>query len=131
LVQGPICAKHVTGPGLEQRARAVASSTFSDCRQQRLESLLAVEKVNQLTHALGLVLSVVGSVVLLSLAAQQEDPWRLIGCLIYGGALMALYAASTLSHSFADPQRRHFFRVMDQVCIFLLIAGTYTPFIMG
>jgi hemolysin III len=90
-----------------------------------------VEKINQLTHALGLVLSVVGSVVLMVLAAQQEDPWRLAGCFIYAGALMALYAASTLSHSFVDPRRRHFFRIVDQVCIFLLIAGTYTPFMMA
>ena len=109
----------------------MASSSLSHCPPERLATLLAVERVNQLTHGLGLVLSIVGSVVLLSLAAQQEDPWRLIGCLVYAGALVALYAASTLSHSFVDPRRRHFFRIVDQVCIFLLIAGTYTPFMVA
>ena len=109
----------------------MASSTLLHSGDQAFERRLSVEKLNQMTHGLGLVLSVVGSVVLLSLAAQQEDPWRLAGCLIYVLALTALYAASTLSHSFVEPRRRHFFRIVDQVCIFLLIAGTYTPFMMA
>ena len=75
----------------------MASSTLLHSGDQGFERRLSVEKLNQMTHGLGLVLSVVGSVVLLSLAAQQEDPWRLTGCLIYVLALTALYAASTLS----------------------------------
>ena len=50
-----------------------------------------------------------------------------LGCLVYVISLVAVYAASTLSHSFRRPRLRHFFRTVDQVCIFFLIAGTYTP----
>ena len=52
---------------------------------------------------------------------------QMAGVSVYGATLVALYAASTLSHSFERPRVRHFFRTLDQVCIFLLIAGTFTP----
>jgi len=85
------------------------------------------ELANSATHALGFVLSVVGTVVLVRATAEYGDAWQMTGVIIYGITLMALYAASTLSHSFQRPELRHFFRTVDQVCIFLLIAGTFTP----
>lgn len=86
------------------------------------------ETANQATHALGLGLSLLGSGVLMSTALSSGDPYRITGCGIYALTLVALYAASTLSHSFTDESRRTFFRMLDQVCIFLLVVGTYTPF---
>jgi hemolysin III len=87
----------------------------------------AEEMANCATHALGFVLSLVGTVALLRLTAEHGDALQMVGVAIYGATLMALYSASTLSHSFERPRLRHFFRTVDQVCIFLLIAGTYTP----
>ncbi len=85
------------------------------------------ETANQLTHGAGLLLSLVGTVVLLLTAYGVGDFWVALGCTVYGVTLVALYAASTLSHSFRQPQLRHFFRTLDQVCIFLLIVGNFTP----
>ncbi len=86
------------------------------------------ERANQATHFAGLVLSAVGAVFLCRHAGQTADPWRIVGCWVYSVTLVALYAASTLSHSFERVWLRHFFRTVDQVCIFFLIAGTFTPF---
>lgn len=85
------------------------------------------ELANSLTHGLGCVLAIVGTVILLERTAEFGTTLQMIGVSVYGATLIALYAASTLSHSFDDPRRRHFFRTVDQVCIFLLIAGTFTP----
>lgn len=86
------------------------------------------ETANQVTHGIGLCLSVLGACVLMSTVLPTGDPYRIAGCGIYAFALVALYAASTLSHSFTDEERRTFYRMLDQVCIFLLVVGTYTPF---
>ena len=53
-----------------------------------------------------------------------------IGCTVYAVTMIALYAASTLSHSFECPDRRRFFRMLDQVCIFLFVVGNFTPFVI-
>jgi hemolysin III len=89
------------------------------------------ETANQLTHGLGLMLSVGGAAVLISSAWAHSDPLQFVGCCVYAASLVALYAASTLSHSFRAPGPRHFFRMLDQVCIFLLITGTFTPFALS
>jgi hemolysin III len=86
------------------------------------------ERANQLTHALGFVLSIAAAGVLLTAARDGGDPLRIMGCAIYAISLVATYAASTLSHSFVDVRRRNFYRMLDQMCIFLLVVGTYTPF---
>jgi hemolysin III len=88
---------------------------------------LSEETANQLTHGAGLVLSIVGAVILVNSARVHSDPLQFSGCCVYAASLVALYAASTLSHTFRTPAMRHFFRMLDQVCIFLLIAGTFTP----
>ena len=88
----------------------------------------AEEMANAITHALGLMLSVVGAVVMAMSVVGQADMWRVIGCSVYLASLMAVYAMSTLSHSFQEPRLREFFRALDQGTIYLLIAATYTPF---
>ncbi len=87
----------------------------------------AEEIANCATHALGFALSLIGTMALLRLTRQHGDALQMVGVTVYGTTLIALYGASTLSHSFERPRIRHFFRTVDQVCIFLLIAGTYTP----
>lgn len=86
------------------------------------------ETANQLTHGLGFCLSVLAAGVLMSAVIPSGDVYRIAGCGVYALTLVALYAASTLSHSFADTERREFYRMLDQVCIFLLVVGSYTPF---
>ncbi len=92
---------------------------------------LTEETANQLTHGAGLLLSIVGAAILLNSARQHSDPLQFVGCCIYAGSLVALYAASTLSHTFRTPPMRTFFRMLDQVCIFLLITGTFTAFALS
>ncbi|WP_022834715.1 PAQR family membrane homeostasis protein TrhA [Salisaeta longa] len=88
----------------------------------------AEEVANSLTHGVGLVLSAAGWAVLLVLATLFGDVWHITSSLIYGGTLVFLYGASTLYHSARTPRMKRALRVVDHVAIFLLIAGTYTPF---
>jgi hemolysin III len=85
------------------------------------------ERANQLTHGLGFVLSLFGAASLLPVCLSAHDPRIVYGCSLYMATLVALYAASLLSHSFGDGRARYHFRLLDQVCIYLLIAGTVTP----
>jgi hemolysin III len=107
----------------------VDPSTLADSGTQSLD--LSEETANQLTHGVGLLLSLVGAGILVNSARAHSDWLQFVGCCVYAGSLVALYAASTLSHTFRTPPMRHFFRMLDQVCIFLLIAGTFTPFAMS
>ena len=88
----------------------------------------AAESANQWTHGIGFAMSLPAGWWLLQVAAEREHPWLNAGCLIYAVTLCLHYATSTLSHSFRRGSWRHRFRTFDQVCIFLLIAGNYTPF---
>jgi hemolysin III len=89
------------------------------------------ETANQLTHGLGLILSLAGAAILITSAKGHSNRLQFAGCCVYAASLVALYGASTLSHSFTAPRARQFFRMLDQVCIFLLIAGTFTPFALS
>jgi hemolysin III len=86
------------------------------------------ELAHSITHGVGLLASVTGLVVLVMLAAATRDPWRITACAIYASTLVVLYAASTLYHALSATRARHVLRVLDHSAIFLLIAGTYTPF---
>jgi hemolysin III len=86
------------------------------------------ENLNALTHAVGAALSIAGLSVLVAHAASEGDPWRVVSFSIYGATLVTLYLASTLYHTFRRPRLKHYLRLADHSAIFLLIAGTYTPF---
>ena len=85
------------------------------------------ERVNAITHGCGLVLSLVGGALLLRVAAARGDVWLVLGCSIYSLTLVAVYAASPLSHCIQRPRPKALLRSWDQGLIYLLIAGTYTP----
>jgi len=89
---------------------------------------LGEEIAHSITHGIGLLASVAGLVVLVVMAAATGDPWRIAACTIYAATLVLLYAASTLYHALSATRARGIFRVLDHSAIFLLIAGTYTPF---
>jgi len=86
------------------------------------------EMANFITHSLGFVMSVIGSVAMMQMARHHGDRWLVVACATYCASLVCLYGASALSHAFYNLHRRHFWRKIDQICIFYLIAGTYTPF---
>jgi hemolysin III len=85
------------------------------------------ERMNSITHLVGTVLSLVGAVVLIVLAGQQGDPWKIVSFSIYGATLVLLYFFSTLYHSVRGAAKQVFQKI-DHSAIYLLIAGTYTPF---
>ncbi len=89
------------------------------------------EIANSLTHGLGLALSVAGLSVLVTFASMWGDGWRVTGCAIFGTSLVLLYGASTLYHALRSPRTKHLLRVLDHAAIFVLIAGTYTPFLLA
>lgn len=85
------------------------------------------EKFNAWTHLFGALLAVAGAVVLLVLAAASGDPWKVLGVSIYGVTLVLLYSVSTLYHSLRG-RAKIVLRKLDHLSIYLLIAGSYTPF---
>ncbi|MBW2232525.1 MAG: hemolysin III family protein [Deltaproteobacteria bacterium] len=92
---------------------------------------LREEAVHSLTHGLGLVLSVGGLVALVLAASLHGDAWHIVGCTVFGVTLVLLYAASTLYHSARSLPAKRVFQKLDHAAIFLLIAGTYTPFTLA
>jgi hemolysin III len=85
------------------------------------------EKFNAVTHLVGAVLALVGTVVLIVLAALGGDPWKVVSVSIYGTTLVLLYSFSTLYHSLRG-RAKNILRELDHHSIYLLIAGSYTPF---
>lgn len=88
------------------------------------------EIANSITHAIGVALSIAGLTALVILAAIYGDVWRIISFSIYGSSLILLYLASTLYHSFQHPRVKAVLRKFDHASIYILIAGTYTPYLL-
>jgi len=91
---------------------------------------LREERLNSLTHGLGALLSAVGTLVLVLAAAREGDVWKLVSFSIFGASLILLYSASTFYHASRSPRGREIWKMLDHCAIFLLIAGTYTPFLL-
>jgi len=89
---------------------------------------LGEEIANSVIHGLGIGLSVAALVVLVAFAVLEHDPYKLASAIVFGVALVLEYTASTLYHSFPQPRVKHLFKIFDHCGIYLLIAGTYTPF---
>ena len=86
------------------------------------------EKINIISHAIGFILSVVASVLLVIHAVLDGDVWHIVSFSIFGASLIILYAASTVYHSTEKPESRIRMKIIDHASIYVLIAGTYTPF---
>lgn len=108
------------------------SSNIDSLRQESMSKTenqnLIEELVNGITHGIGLALSVVGLVALVVLSILRGNAWHIAGCTTFGVTLVLLYAASTLYHSFHAPRFKRILKILDHTAIYLLIAGTYTPF---
>ena len=86
------------------------------------------ELASALTHGLGAVAALAGGAVLITLAALHGDAWQLAASIVFGITLLLLYTASTLYHAIQHPVAKGRLKVFDHCAIYLLIAGTYTPF---
>ena len=85
------------------------------------------ERFNSISHLIGAVAALAGLVIVVVVAAQQGDPWKIVSFSVYGATLFFLYSVSTLYHSLLGRAKR-IFRKLDHYSIYFLIAGTYTPF---
>jgi hemolysin III len=101
----------------------------SDNSERRVLTL-GEEMFNSVTHAIGALLSVAGLVLLIGSSIKQGTVWHIVGSAVFGSSLILLYTVSTLYHSVSNPRVKSFFARLDHVAIFLLIAGTYTPFVL-
>jgi hemolysin III len=86
------------------------------------------EKINIFSHAIGLILSIIALALLVTRASLYGDAWHVISFSIFGASLIILYSASTVYHSSKKPETRSRLRIVDHASIYVLIAGTYTPF---
>mgnify|MGYP000920955510 CR=1 FL=1 len=91
---------------------------------------LGEEIANSVIHGVGIVLGIAGLGVLTAFASLYGDAWHIVGCSVFGAALILLYTASTLYHSIPLPRVKAVLRTLDHSAIFVLIAGTYTPFLL-
>lgn len=88
------------------------------------------EKLNAISHLVGAALALVGLGALLTVSIQTRDPWMISSFSVFGLTMVLLYTMSTLYHSFSPPKLKRIFQVLDHVSIYLLIAGTYTPYML-
>ncbi|MBT8048589.1 MAG: hemolysin III family protein [Xanthomonadales bacterium] len=86
------------------------------------------ERINILSHAAGLLLSLAATALMMIRAATYGNAWHIVSAGVFGLSLIALYTASTLYHSAKSPRLRARLRIIDHATIYVLIAGTYTPF---
>ncbi len=87
------------------------------------------EQLNAWSHGIGAVLGIV-ALILLLVYADATKPWVLFSVIIYGLSIIILFLASTFYHAVKGEKRKHYFRIIDHVSIYLLIAGTYTPVLL-
>jgi len=88
------------------------------------------EKLNSISHLVGAALALIGLGALLTVSIQTRDPWVISSFSVFGISMVLLYTMSTLYHSFSPPRLKRIFQIFDHVSIYLLIAGTYTPYML-
>jgi hemolysin III len=89
------------------------------------------EVANCLTHGAGLALSIFGLQQLVAAAGAHGASWQVAGCAVYGSSMVVLYLASCMYHAVQSAELKRKFRMLDHASIYLLIAGTYTPFLLA
>jgi hemolysin III len=86
------------------------------------------ERFNSITHLIGVISAIIGVSLLIVMAVEKSDVWKIVGFSIYGATLILLYSISTIYHSARAGKIKDIFRQLDYISIYLLIAGSYTPF---
>jgi len=98
--------------------------------QELKEYSVVEEVVHATTHGIGVLLSIAGLSWMLYVSIGAADPWRIVASSVYGATLISLFLASTIYHSMYRSRHRDIFKLLDHCAIYLLIAGTYTPFLL-
>ncbi|MBH9968712.1 hemolysin III family protein [Bacillus enclensis] len=88
------------------------------------------ELANAITHGIGFILSIPALVMLIIISIDRGTPWHIVSFSIFGASMILLYLFSTLLHSFKPSKAKNLFAVLDHSAIYILIAGTYTPFML-
>jgi hemolysin III len=89
------------------------------------------EIANSISHGIGLILAIVATPFLVTAALRYGNTWRMVGVSVFAASMVTLYLSSTLYHAITHDRAKQVFRMFDHCAIFLLIAGTYTPFTLG
>jgi hemolysin III len=92
---------------------------------------LGEEIANSISHGIGLILAIVATPFLVTAALRYGNTWRMVGVSVFAASMVTLYLSSTLYHALTHNRAKQVFRMFDHCAIFLLIAGTYTPFTLG
>lgn len=88
------------------------------------------ERINALTHGIGVLLSIAALVILITFAALKGNAWHVVGVSIYGSTMLIMYLSSTIVHSLPEGKAKDIFLFIDHSAIYLFIAGTYTPILL-
>jgi hemolysin III len=88
------------------------------------------EVFNSITHGVGIIISIAALVIMVVFSSLYGNTIHIVSSIIFGVALILLYTASTMYHSFQKPKIKHTLKIIDHSCIYILIAGTYTPFML-
>ena len=99
-------------------------------KEERRPSL-GEEIANSISHGIGLILAIVATPILIIAALRYGNAWNMIGVSVFAASMVTLYLSSTLYHAVTHDRAKRLFRMFDHSAIFLLIAGTYTPFTLG
>ena len=99
-------------------------------QHKQLDYTVTEERVHAITHGIGVILSIAGLTWMLYLSIGSSDPWRIIASVVYGISLIALFLASTLYHGMHASPHKHWLKLLDHCAIYVLIAGSYTPFLI-
>src|SRR5210317_1527253 len=94
------------------------------------EYSIAEELFHAISHGAGVILSIAGLSWMLYVSIEAADPWRISASIVYGTSLIALFLASTIYHAMHRSPHRQLFKLLDHCAIYVLIAGTYTPFLL-
>jgi len=87
------------------------------------------EQLNAISHGIGVLLGIAG-LILLIIYNNEKTAWSLFSVIVYGISTIILFTASTLYHAMKGEKRKHYFRIVDHISIYILIAGTYTPVLL-
>ena len=107
------------------------NSIESPCHDPKWDQSLGEELANSISHGFGLLAGLIGAPILVLAAWRGGDPYFFIGAAVFSAAMLLVYLGSTLYHAWPRGTIKSVFQVIDHSAIFLLIAGTYTPFTLG
>ncbi|MDO7976890.1 hemolysin III family protein [Oceanotoga sp. DSM 15011] len=86
------------------------------------------EIANSIIHGIGILFSLAALVLMIVFSSIKGDPWKIVSTTIFGSTLLIMYTSSTLYHALTNRKAKHIFEIFDHISIYLLIAGTYTPY---